>query len=125
MIKHLTIALAFGGLLAGSALAQTTSTPVPAPAPSAPAQAPPAEKAPPAAATAPAQAVTAKVAATPDECLQSAADLVLNAEEKKLADDKIDRIEELLLKMEAHCEGRRFPEALAVATDIKSLIEKQ
>ena len=77
------------------------------------------------AATAPAQAVTAKVAATPDECLQSAADLVLNAEEKKLADDKIDRIEELLLKMEAHCEGRRFPEALVVATDIKSLIEKQ
>ncbi len=108
MIKALMLALAITGLAAGHAAAQST--------------APAAEQAT-APATAPAAATELTTASNPDDCLKSASELALNAEEKKLAEDRLDKIEDLLEKMETHCDAKQFPEALAVAKDIKSLIE--
>ncbi|MFM9940636.1 MAG: hypothetical protein ACKVP7_14225 [Hyphomicrobiaceae bacterium] len=139
MIKALTLALAIVGVTAGYAAAQTTPT-APAPTTPAPAAAP-APAATPAPAlgtpapsgsvagttttgTAATAATTQLVAATnPDDCLKTASDLALDAEERKLAEDKLDKVEDLLVKMETHCDSKQFPEALAVAKDIKSLIE--
>ena len=62
---------------------------------------------------------------TADECMQLATELAVTAEEKKLDEAKLDRIEDLLTKMETHCDAKQFQEAMAVAKDIKSTIETQ
>jgi len=62
---------------------------------------------------------------TPDDCLKAAFDLAQAAEDKKLSEDKLDRIEEMLTKMETHCDANQFNEAMAVANDIKSVIDGQ
>jgi hypothetical protein len=116
MIKYLAIAFALGGLLAGSALAQQPG-PKHGPAPEASGIAAPS--------AAPAPAAEFAPASNPDDCLKTASDLAVLAEEKKLAEDRLDKIEELLVRMETHCDARRFTEAVVVAKDIKSLIEKQ
>ena len=107
MIRTFALTLALSGLLAGSALAQGTLTP----APSAPAV--------------PGATTELAPVSNPDDCLKTASDLALDAEDKKIAEDKLDKIEELLVKMEAHCDARQFSEAIAVAKDIKTMIEKQ
>lgn len=58
-----------------------------------------------------------------DECLKAAFQLAQSAESKKLADTKLDKIEELLTKMESHCDAKKFAEAMAIAKDIKSAID--
>jgi hypothetical protein len=41
-----------------------------------------------------------------------------------LSDDEADKVEELLVKMEDHCDANRYAEAMAVAQDLKVMIEK-
>lgn len=57
-----------------------------------------------------------------DECLKKAIDLAESAEEKKLGDDKLAKIEDLLTKLEGHCEASQFTEAATVSTDIEAVI---
>ena len=61
--------------------------------------------------------------ASSDECLKQAFQLAQSAETKKLADAKLDKIEELLTKMESHCDAKKFAEALVIANDIKSALD--
>ena len=61
----------------------------------------------------------------PDDCLRAAFDLSQAAEEKQLADDKLDKVEELLTQMETFCDAKKFNEAMAVAKDIRTVIDGQ
>ncbi len=63
------------------------------------------------------------VPATSDECLKQAFQLAQAAESKKLSEEKLDKIEELLTKMESHCDAKKFTEATTIATDIKAAID--
>jgi hypothetical protein len=71
----------------------------------------------------PAASQQIQVPATPDDCLKAAFDLAQAAEEKSLADDVLDKVEESLSRMEGHCDANQFAEAMAVASDIKTLID--
>lgn len=107
MIKRLVSAALFAGLMIGPAFAQTTP-------PTQPAQ--------------PAPEAVQPVAALPqsaEECIKAATELALSAEDKKLGEDKIDKLDDLLTKMETHCDAKQFVEAMAVAKDIKTMIETQ
>jgi len=66
-----------------------------------------------------------KPAASAEDCLKVAFDLAQAAEGKNLPNDQLDKVEEMLTKMETHCDAKQFNEAAAVATDLKSLISKQ
>jgi hypothetical protein len=59
---------------------------------------------------------------TADDCFKNAIDLAKSAEEKKLGDDKLAKVEELLTKMEGQCEAQKFAEAATTANDIKAAI---
>lgn len=59
---------------------------------------------------------------TSDDCFKNAIDLAKSAEEKKLGDDKLAKVEELLTKMEGQCEEQKFAEAATTANDIKAAI---
>ena len=69
-----------------------------------------------------ATAATAEPKST-DECLKQAIDLAESAEAKNLSDDKLAKIEDLLTKMEGHCEGSKFADAATVAKDIQGAID--
>jgi hypothetical protein len=58
-----------------------------------------------------------------DDCLTRAFDIAEKAEAKKLRNDELDKIEDLLTKMEEHCDARHFHEAMLVHKDISALIE--
>ena len=58
-----------------------------------------------------------------DECLRRAMSLAEEAEDKQLAEDRLERIDDLLLKMETHCDARQFGDAAAVALDIRAAID--
>ncbi|MEQ1646993.1 MAG: hypothetical protein ABL898_00280 [Hyphomicrobiaceae bacterium] len=125
MLNKIIAAAALSLTLTGVAIAQTA-----APAPSAPAAAPvaqaPAPQAPVAQAPAPQAPATAaapNAVANADDCLKNAFEIAQKAEEKKLSNTDLDKIEELLTTMEGHCDANRFKEAMVVHTDIKSLIE--
>ena len=60
-----------------------------------------------------------------DDCLRAAFDVAEQAENKKLSNDDLDKVEELLTKMESHCDARQFQEAMLVHKDIKTLIEQR
>jgi len=62
------------------------------------------------------------VPATADECFKTSIALAKEAEDKKLGDDKLAKIEDLLTKIETHCEAKQFAEASAVGKDVKALI---
>lgn len=64
-------------------------------------------------------------ATTPEECLKRAFDIAQSAESKKLPTDQIDQVEQMLTKMEGHCDAKQYAEAAAVASELKSLISKQ
>ncbi len=66
----------------------------------------------------------ANAPANPEECLKTAFDIAQVAEGKKLPEEQLDKVEELLNRMESHCDAKQFTEAAAVATDLKSMIEK-
>ena len=114
MIKSFAIATLMSGLLATAAFAQ--------PAPQAPDKAPAQTQTPAPAMPAPQSGASLQ---NPDECLKSASDLAQSAEDRKLTEDKLDKIEELLTKMETHCDAKQFVEAMNVAKDIKTIIETQ
>jgi hypothetical protein len=57
-----------------------------------------------------------------DECLKKAIDLAESAEQQKLADDKLAKIEDLLTKLEGNCENSQFAEAATVSTEIEGII---
>jgi hypothetical protein len=59
---------------------------------------------------------------TADDCFKNAIDLAKSAEDKKLGDDKLAKVEELLTKMEGQCEAQKFAEAATTAGDIKAAI---
>ena len=128
MIKSFAVAALMSGLVASAAIAQTAS-----PAPEAPAIAPvqvaPAQVRTPGQMPAPAATPVATPQAagaapeSPDQCLKAASDLAQSAEDRKLAEAQLDKIEDLLTKMETHCDAKQFVEAMSVANDIKTLIE--
>ena len=64
-------------------------------------------------------------AASPEDCLKVAFEIAQAAEAKNLGNAELDKVEEMLTKMEAHCDAKQFSEAAAVATDLKTLISKQ
>jgi hypothetical protein len=105
--------------LSSAAFAQTATAPVQTPSQ---AQAPaPMEKP---AASAPAGAGATAVS-SPEDCLKAAFDIAQTAEDKKLADDQLSKIEDMLTKMESFCDAKQFSEAASVGTDLKALIQKQ
>ena len=59
---------------------------------------------------------------TADDCFKNAIDLAKSAEDKKLGDDKLTKVEDLLTKMEGQCEEQKFADAVATANDIKAAI---
>ena len=61
----------------------------------------------------------------PEDCLKAAFDIAQAAEGKNLPNDQLDKVEEMLTKMETHCDARQFTEAAAVASDLKTLISKE
>lgn len=61
-------------------------------------------------------------AASPEECLDQAFELAQEAEKKSLDDAKLDQLEEMLTKMEAHCDGKELAEAATVAKEIRAVI---
>jgi hypothetical protein len=71
----------------------------------------------------PAAAQQVQVPSSPDDCLKAAFDLAQAAEEKSLADDVLDKVEESLTRMEGHCDANQFAEAMAVAADIKTMLD--
>ena len=121
MIKSIAIAVLMSGLLAGAAVAQATPPAKDAPPAAVQAQTPAQAPAPPATMTPPQTA--GGTPENPDQCLKAASDLAQSAEERKLGETQLDKIEDLLTKMETHCDAKQFVEAMAVASDIKSLIE--
>ena len=122
MIRKLALAVAFATLLTGAAIAQSATTPPDTPAAGETGQG---------ITQGPGQAATemkddeVKLTADPESCLKSASDLAIIAEERKVAESQLDKIDDLLIKMEQHCDARQFTEAHAVAKDIKSLIQPQ
>lgn len=67
----------------------------------------------------------AQAAKDPNQCLQAAHDLAQAAEQKELSDEKFEKVEDMLNKMEDLCDSDRVPEAMAVAKDIESVINAQ
>ena len=112
MLKRLAATFALTTTLATGALAQTTPAPA---APPAAAPAPPAASAP-AAMPSDAQPTTA------EQCLKSAFTLAEKAEAKKLSNEEIDKLEEMLTKMETHCDAKQYGEAHAMAQQIEQSI---
>lgn len=70
-------------------------------------------------------AQSADTPSSAEDCIKRASDLAQSAESKNLPDDKLDKIEELLTKMETHCDAKQFSEAMTVAKDIKTMIDGQ
>ncbi len=58
-----------------------------------------------------------------DSCLKQAFDLAQAAEGKKLADAQLAKVEELLAKMEGHCDAKQFAEADKAAKDVQAAID--
>jgi hypothetical protein len=133
MIKRMAFGVLMCALLGGAAFAQTTPAPTdPSPAPPASTNAPAATPEPAAPTVPPVQSEgpTATPGAqaaveTPADCMKLANDLAQSAEEKDLTPDKLEKIDDLLIKMETHCDASQFSDAMTIATDIKAVIETQ
>jgi hypothetical protein len=61
----------------------------------------------------------------PADCMNIAADLTASAEAKGMPDEQIDKVDELLVKMEQYCDAHRYSEAMDVLANVKVMIEKQ
>lgn len=118
MIKRLFLAAAFSAALAGASFAQEK----PAEAPQQPAAQQPAAQ--PSAAQPPAAQEQAADPAA-DECLKKAFDLAQSAEQKKLTEQDLDALENLLSKMEAHCDAKQFADADNVGAEVKKLLDSK
>lgn len=122
MIRKLALAVAFTTLLTGAAIAQSTPSSPETPAAGETGQG---IAQPPGPAAAEMKDDEVKLTADPESCLKSASDLAVIAEERKVPETQLDKIDDLLIKMEQHCDARQFTEAQAVAKDIKGLIQQQ
>lgn len=69
-----------------------------------------------------ATSVMAQAATTPEQCLKSSFELAKAADAKKLPDAQLDKIEDMLTRMEKHCDQKQFAEAAKVGTEIKTAI---
>jgi len=107
MIKRAVTAAALAFLLAGGALAQA-----PAPAEAPVTQAPQSGG-----------GDAAETVGSAEACMDAAATLGTSAEGKTFTDDKLDRLDQLFSKMETLCDGRQFTEAMAIARDIKTVLD--
>lgn len=58
-----------------------------------------------------------------DSCLKQAFDLAQAAEAKKLAESQLAKVEELLAKMEGHCDAKQFADADKTAKDVQAAID--
>jgi hypothetical protein len=130
MIKRMATAAALSILL-GSAVVAQAPAPVEAPArpPAASTASPSSQEGAPATdatTTGSVPAPAAEVApSTPEACIAVAAELGVAAEEKPLADDKLDQLDELFSKMETLCDAQQFAEAMGVAKDIRTMLDGQ
>ncbi len=115
----ITLSLAVASLPASAQNPTTVDRPQGMGGPSAP-QLPAAQPSPMATAV-PSQAPA--IPTTQDACISAAQALFQTAEGRRLAEAKRDRLEELLVRMEAHCAARQFQEASAIASDIRVMIE--
>lgn len=57
-----------------------------------------------------------------DECNNQGAEIAQKAEDKKLDDAKIAKVEELLTKLDEQCQGSKFTEAAATMKDLNAAI---
>jgi len=60
-----------------------------------------------------------------NHCVQAAYDLAQAAEQKELSNERLDKVEDLLTKMEDLCDADRVAEAMAVAKDIEAEINAE
>ena len=109
MIKRLILAAVIGTALTGASFAQDK-----------PAVEPAAKEQP----AAPAAAEPATDPAV-EACLQKAFELAQSAEQKKLTDADLDQLEQMLSKMEAHCDAKEAAEADKVGGDIKAMLDSK
>lgn len=56
------------------------------------------------------------------ECFKAAVALAEQAEQKKLAEDKQAKVEELLKKVEGYCEAGQFADAASAFTEIEAAL---
>lgn len=59
-----------------------------------------------------------------DDCFKLSMDLFKTADAQKLPDDRKAKVEEMLEKMETHCDAKQFAEAATLAKDVKAAIAK-
>ena len=107
MMKRLILAAALGAALTGAVQAQEK--------PAAGQQAP-------AAAESQAQPPADPAA---DACLQKAFELAQSAEQKKLTEQDLDQLEQMLSKMESHCDAKETAEADKVGGEIKAMLDSK
>jgi hypothetical protein len=62
---------------------------------------------------------------TAQDCIRHASELADAAEEKQLSDEKLDHIEDLVVRMEAYCDANQLDEARALARDIRAEIDAE
>lgn len=55
-------------------------------------------------------------------CLDTSLELFKSASDANLSSDAQGKVEELLGKMEGHCDAKQFPEAQAVANEVSGTI---
>lgn len=67
-------------------------------------------------------ALAANAPANADECNNQGAELAQKAEDKKLDNTKIAKVEELLTKLDEQCQGSKFTEAAATMKELNSAI---
>ena len=67
-------------------------------------------------------AQNAVVISNADECLKAAFALASEAEKRQLQPQALEKLDELLTKIEAHCDANEFDEAKRVHAEIKTLI---
>jgi hypothetical protein len=113
MIMRMATAAALTLVLAGTALAQAPS----APAPEAPAVAAPGPSG--SQAAAPAEALPDTASA----CIAAAAELGEAADGKTLSEEKLDKLDQLFSQMESLCDNQQFTEAMAIAGDIRTMLD--
>ena len=57
-----------------------------------------------------------------DDCFKMSMDLFKSADAQKLPDGQRSKVEEMLERMETHCDAKQFAEAAGIAKDVKAAI---
>jgi hypothetical protein len=64
-------------------------------------------------------------ASNPEDCLKVAFDLAQTAEAKTLSNEQLDKVEDMLTRMESYCDAKQYTEAAGVATELNTLISQE